>query len=100
MLNDDNGVYMLTTVDNPFNPFDQFEEWYQFDVANGYNTCSYLARLANTSYSLSEALNEQEIDKVMDEIIEFNGKMYKKIKKGEKINPSSLQSFENNKNDE
>lgn len=83
-MTNDNEVYMLTTVDNPFNPFDQFEEWYQFDVANGYNTCAYLARLANTSPSLSEALNEKEIDDVMDEIIKFNGKMYKKIKKDEK----------------
>ena len=29
--------YMLTTVDNPYNPFDQFNHWLLFDTENGYN---------------------------------------------------------------
>ena len=82
--------YMLTTVDNPFNPFDQFDEWYEFDVSKGYNTCAYLARIANTSYSLSDDLNNKEIDNAIEEIIKFNGKLYKKIRKGEIVEPISI----------
>ena len=40
---------MLSTSDNPYNPFTQFREWYAFDIANGYNTCSYLARVCELS---------------------------------------------------
>jgi len=38
---------MLTTIDNPFNPFTQFDEWKDFDETQGYYTCPYLARIAN-----------------------------------------------------
>lgn len=91
--NSNNDDYMLTTIDNPFNPFDRFDEWYQFDVSKGYNTCAYLARIANTSPSLSDALNENEIDNAMNEIIKFNGKLYKKIKKGEKTEPINIENL-------
>ena len=85
-----NEEYMLTTIDNPFNPFDQFEQWYQFDVSKGYNTCAYLGRIANTSYALSDDLNEKEIDDAMDEIIKYNGKLYRKVAKGEEVKPINL----------
>jgi len=85
--------YMLTTVDNPYNPFNQFDEWYEFDVLKGYNTCAYLARIANTSYSLSEDLNNKEIDMAIDEIIKYNGKMYKKVKKDEIIKPIEMEKL-------
>ena len=43
--------YMLTTIDNPYSPFTQFDEWLEFDTLKGYNTCGYLARVAKTSSS-------------------------------------------------
>ena len=46
---------MLTTIDNPFNPFDQFDEWFAYDVSKGYHTCSYLARIAKTSDEIGRA---------------------------------------------
>ena len=44
-LDDESEVkeFMLSTSDNPYNPFTQFKEWYSFDISKGYNTCSYLA---------------------------------------------------------
>ncbi len=63
---------MLTTSDNPFNPFIQFNEWYAFDVGKGYNTCAYLARIAKTSDQLSEKDEAIAIESAIDEIVKFN----------------------------
>ena len=63
---------MLSTLDNPFNPFDKFDEWYAFDTSQGYNTCQYLARIAKTSDELSEADESLAIDEAIDEICKLN----------------------------
>ncbi|MBO7449742.1 MAG: hypothetical protein J6U54_05175 [Clostridiales bacterium] len=74
--------YMLTTVDNPFDPFKQFDSWYQFDVEKGYNTCSYLARIAITSDELSEKDYSDAINQAMNEIIAYDVLgIYKKVPK-------------------
>lgn len=76
--------YMLTTNDNPFNPYENFDSWYSFDVDHGYNTCSYLSRVAYTSDQLSEAENDNEIERAIDEIIKHDPtNMYVKIKVGD-----------------
>ena len=59
---------LLTTLDNPFNPFTQFDEWYQYDTSHGYHTCAYLARVTKSS-ELDEDL---AIDHAMDEIVSIN----------------------------
>lgn len=64
--------YALTTLDNPFNPITQFDEWLVFDISMGYNTCGLLARIAKTSNELSEADNDLAIDQAMDEIVKQN----------------------------
>jgi hypothetical protein len=63
---------LLTTTDNPFNPFTNFDEWYAFDVAKGYYTCALLARVAITSPELSEAEQESAIEDAMNEIVTLN----------------------------
>lgn len=75
--------YMLTTSDNPFDPFTQWDEWYAFDEAKGYHTCSYLARITKSSDALSEADESLAIDLAIDEIVQLNilG-IYKKVMKG------------------
>ena len=71
----------LTTFDNPFNPFEQFDSWYMFDVDKGYNSCAYLDRIARTSDQLSEEENDQEIERAIDEIIKYDFmNVYKKVK--------------------
>ena len=73
---------MITTIDNPFNPFTNFTEWFLFDVEKGYNTCSYLARIARTSDSLSDEENDKEIEKAIDSIIQLDFmNIYRKITK-------------------
>lgn len=77
----------LTTLDNPYDPFTQFDEWYQYDTTNGYNTCAYLARIAKTSNELSDADYNLEVDRAIEEILKFNPlNIYVKVKQKEKIN--------------
>lgn len=64
--------YMLTTVDNPYNPFTQFDEWYAFDMGHGYYTASFLARVVSTSDGLSETDQALAIQLAIDEIVEEN----------------------------
>ena len=79
-----NRAVMLTTIDNPYNPFQQFTSWFLFDVEKGYNTCSYLARIAKTSDQFSEEENNEEIERAIDEIIKYNPlNIYKKVRKPE-----------------
>ena len=72
----------LTTFDNPFDPFSQFDNWFLFDVEKGYYTCGYLARIAKTSDSLTDEENNAEIERAIDEIIKYDFmNIYKKVKK-------------------
>lgn len=71
---------MLTTIDNPYNPFTEFDKWYNYDVIHGYNSCDYLARISKTSEELPENLNQIEIERAIDEIVELNvNGMYTKV---------------------
>ncbi|ADD81105.1 gp107 [Rhodococcus phage ReqiPoco6] len=64
--------YMLSTSDNPFNPYTQWEQWYAFDAAAGYHTPAYLARIVVTSHELSEADQLLAIKEGIDEILAMN----------------------------
>ena len=61
---------MLTTIDNPFNPFKQFDEWFAFDIEQGYNTCALLARVCSLSDELSDEQINSLIDNSIDEIVD------------------------------
>lgn len=70
----------LTTVDNPFDPFEQFNDWFEFDIEKGYYTCSRLARLTNLSNDMSEAESNKEIERAIDELIKYDVfDVYKKV---------------------
>lgn len=74
----------ITTFDNPYDPFTEFDNWFLFDENHGYHTCSYLGRIARTSSALSEAENNQEIERAIDEIVKFDlMNIYRKVYKGE-----------------
>lgn len=64
--------FMLTTTDNPYNPFTNYEDWYNYDVAHGHHTCAYIARIANTSDELSDADELLAIEDAIDEIVKLN----------------------------
>lgn len=72
----------LTTFDNPYNPFTQFERWFLFDTEKGYNSCGYLARIARTSDEMSESEYDSEIESAIDEIIKYDFRnIYRKVYK-------------------
>lgn len=64
--------HMLTTTDNPFNPTEQFEEWYAWDTANGYHSLSLLARITRSSDQLSDADQSLALEQAIDEIVKEN----------------------------
>lgn len=71
----------ITTIDNPFNPFTNFDDWFRFDTDKGYNSCAYLGRIARTSDSFSEEENNREVERAIDEIIKYDFLgIYKKVK--------------------
>lgn len=81
-----NGEYALTTIDNPYDPFEQFESWFLFDTEKGYNSCSYLARIAQTTDDMTEIERNIEIERAIDEIIMYDfTNMRKKVKRKENI---------------
>ena len=76
---------MLTTIDNPFDPFTQWDEWKRYDEDMKYFSCNYLARIAKTSDDLSEADYEKAIEDAIDEIVSLNiNGMYRKVSANKK----------------
>ena len=64
---------LITTTDNKFNPFTQYEQWASYDeVVCGYNSMAYLARIASTSPDFSEAEMDRAIEEACDEICDMD----------------------------
>lgn len=73
---------MLTTIDNPHDPFDAFDAWYAYDVSSGYHTVEYLGRIVKSSDQLSDADEAFAVEKAIDEIVFHNVLgIYKKVTK-------------------
>ncbi|UVK59372.1 hypothetical protein SEA_PHEROBRINE_89 [Gordonia phage Pherobrine] len=64
--------YMLSTADNPFNPFTEWQQWFAFDAREGYHTPAYLARVVRTSSELSEADQTIALNDGIEEILQYN----------------------------
>lgn len=68
---------MLTTIDNPYDPFRNFDAWYTYDEEqarkeNRPSCCSYLARMSDYSDDLSDKELEDLNEIVIDDICELN----------------------------
>ena len=64
--------YMLTTFDNPYNPFVDFVSWYMFDCENGYNTSSHLARIVNIDNEMTQKEVDEERKRAIDFMLQFD----------------------------
>lgn len=81
-------MVMVTTKDNPYDPFTQYDEWNAFDTRKGYHTNSYLARIAKTSPELPPADYEQAIYDAVQEILKYDFlDMYRMVEKKDSPSP-------------
>lgn len=62
----------LTTIDNPFDPFEQFDSWLMFDKEKGYNSCERLARIAQITDDMTQKEFDDENERAIDEIIKHD----------------------------
>lgn len=63
---------MLSTVDNPYNPFTDFTSWFLYDNEKGYNSCSRLDRIAQLSDDMTQKEVDEEKERAIDEIIKYD----------------------------
>lgn len=62
----------ITTIDNPFNPFEDFASWYDFDMEKGYCSCQRVARLANITDDMTDIEEEAEIERATKRLVEID----------------------------
>lgn len=80
----DDEVYMVTTTDNPFSPFTQFDRWRAFDVQKRYYTLEYLARVANTSHELSFEDQLSIMNDAINDVVAIDALgLYRKVKESD-----------------
>lgn len=69
-------AYRLSTADNPYDPFTQFDQWFLFDNEKGYNSCAYLARIVDQLINNSDEFDDENdpelIEKAIDEILKYD----------------------------
>lgn len=65
--------HMLSTSDNPFNPFTDNNEWEAWDLKAGYHTNALLARVIVFPWDASDADQSLAIEYALQEIIEELG---------------------------
>lgn len=63
--------YLLTTIDNPYNPFKDWDSWFAYDQQKGYHTCQILDRFYKTSDTISDSLDEFMYSTALDTILDL-----------------------------
>ena len=63
---------MLSTIDNPFNPFEDYSSWLMFDKEKGYDSAERLMRIAKVTDDMTQKEENEEIERAIDEIIKYD----------------------------
>ena len=63
---------MLSTTDNPFNPWTHYDQWFDWDTSRGYNTASYLATIVQLINANGRVSDDDALALAIDDILEFN----------------------------
>ena len=72
---------MLTTIDNPFDPFTQFQDWYTFDCGKRYDTYNYLDRVVNVTKDMTKKEVDEAYNQGMKDIVFYNPELYRIVSK-------------------
>ena len=64
--------FFLSTSDNPFKPFENFNNWFAFDRKNNYNSLELIAKFAFASENLGNFQEKLAILQAMRTIIRYN----------------------------
>ena len=80
-------VVALTTTDNPYDPIDDYEQWYRYDsIEHSYGTQEYLDRVTHPVSEMGEEIYISDIEKEIDKAVEldligllYEGVHYKKV---------------------
>ena len=73
---------MLSTIDNPFNPFEDYSSWLMFDKEKGYDSAERLRRIAKITDDMTQKEENEEIERAIDEIIKYDFlNVYTKVSK-------------------
>ena len=63
---------MLSTVDNPYDPYSNFSRWFIYDTLHGYNSCGRLANEYRGSDAMTDTEADAEIEKAIDSVIRLD----------------------------
>lgn len=89
--------YMLTTINNPFNPFTQWDEWQSFDRDNKTDCCGLLSRTVDSLHGIKPFYDDEEeeriIDEAMNKIVDTMPTIYCKVTEGDKRYSIPLSEF-------
>lgn len=69
--------FKITTFDNPFSPFTQFDEWYTFDTQYGYDTIGLLSRMMMSSNQLSVDDQKRILENTIFDLVKMFPNIYK-----------------------
>ena len=80
-MSDVRNDYMLSTFDNPHNPFVDFNAWLMFDIEKGYYSCSKLGRIVKLTDDMTQKEIDAEISRAIDAIVDndFTGTYIRKF---------------------
>jgi len=75
--------FMLSLASNPYDPFDEYDLWKNFDTSEGFDTPGLLARTLSTSDDLSQDDQDLAVEQAIESIlsnVSFTG-LYKKVER-------------------
>lgn len=77
------GEFMLSLATNPYDPFEEYDLWKNFDTHEGFDTPGLLARTLSTSSDLSQDDQDLAVEQAIESIlsnVSFAG-LYKKVER-------------------
>lgn len=90
-MDGDKKVHMLSTIDNPYNPFTRFNEWNQYDTFMGYNTLSYLARIVDYGDCYTEEQRHMARERAIQQIVDLDpSHIFVKVTEDEVVKPIDI----------